>query len=73
MNGKKMIFGVLLTASIMSSCNQAQQQEKEQTDKIVTLTNDSVQKVIEDLGLVYVEEGAQTIITYDEVNAAQQA
>ena len=73
MNGKKMIFGVLLTASIMSSCNQAQQQEKEQTDKIVTLTNDSVQKVIKDLGLVYVEEGAQTIITYDEVNAAQQA
>ena len=25
------------------------------------------------MGLVYVEEGAQTIITYDEVNAAQQA
>ena len=25
------------------------------------------------MGLVYVEEGAQTIITYEEVNAAQQA
>ena len=53
MNGKKMIFGVLLTASIMSSCNQTQQQEKEQTDKIVSTTNESVQKVIKDLGLVY--------------------
>jgi hypothetical protein len=36
-------------------------------------TNSQVQKVIDELGLVYVEEGAQTIITYDEVNAAQQA
>lgn len=32
-----------------------------------------VQQVIDQLGLVYVEEGAQEIITYDEVNAAQQA
>ncbi len=35
--------------------------------------NEKVQKVIDELGLVYVEEGAQEIITYDEVNAAQQA
>ena len=73
MNGIKMICGVLLTAGVMSSCDQAQQQAKEQTDKIVAQTNEQVQKVIDDLGLVYVEEGAQTIITYDEVNAAQQA
>jgi hypothetical protein len=32
-----------------------------------------VQKVIDSLGLVYVEEGAETVITYAEVNAAQQA
>lgn len=32
-----------------------------------------MQKVINELGLVYVEEGAQTVITYAEVNAAQQA
>ncbi len=69
----KMIFGVLLTASMMSSCDQAQQQVKDQADKIVAQTNEKVQKVIDELGLVYVEEGAQTIITYDEVNAAQQA
>ncbi|HRA60378.1 MAG TPA: hypothetical protein PLG30_12245 [Bacteroidia bacterium] len=73
MNRIKMIFVVLLTASFMSSCDQAQQQAKEQTDKIVSQTSEQVKKVIDDLGLVYVEEGAQTVITYDEVNAAQQA
>jgi len=73
MNGKKMIFGVLLTAGIMSSCNEAQQQVKEQADKMVSQTSEQVKKVIDDFGLVYVEEGAQSIITYDEVNAAQQA
>ncbi len=32
-----------------------------------------VEKVIKDLGLVYVEEGTKDVVTYDEVNAAQQA
>lgn len=32
-----------------------------------------VQKIINELGLVYVEEGAQDVLTYDEVNEAQQA
>ncbi|MFN3951921.1 MAG: hypothetical protein ACK4KT_05920 [Thermaurantimonas sp.] len=31
------------------------------------------QKIIDELGLVYVEEGAQDVLTYDEVNEAQQA
>lgn len=34
---------------------------------------ESVQKVAQELGLMYVEEGANEVITYDEVNAAQQA
>jgi len=38
-----------------------------------TTTNPKVEQTIKDLGLVYVEEGAQNIVTYDEVNAAQQA
>ncbi len=42
------------------------------TDKISKATSE-VQKVIDDLGLQYVEDGAKTVITYDEVNAAQQA
>lgn len=54
---------------LLISCNQA----KEEATKMITETNDNVQQVIRDLGLVYVEEGAQSIITYDEVNAAQQA
>lgn len=41
--------------------------------KHVNQANENVQQVVKDLGLVYVEEGAQNIITYNEVNAAQQA
>ena len=70
---KKMIFGLILVAGLAMSCNQATEKVKEEANKVVSQTNESVQKVIGDLGLVYVEEGAQTIITYDEVNAAQQA
>jgi hypothetical protein len=44
-----------------------------ETSKLITATNTEVQKTINELGLVYVEEGAQTVITYDEVNQAQQA
>jgi hypothetical protein len=73
MNGIKLIMGLLLTAGILSSCEQAKQQAKAETDKIVSQTSDEMKKVISDLGLPYVEEGAQTIVTYDEVNAAQQA
>ncbi|MFC6876758.1 hypothetical protein ACFQZF_09570 [Flavobacterium myungsuense] len=70
---KKMIFGLILFAGLAMSCNQATEKVKEEANKVVSQTNESVQEVIGDLGLVYVEEGAQTIITYDEVNAAQQA
>jgi hypothetical protein len=73
MNRKNVILATLLVVGIMTSCNQAQEKIKEQTDKVVSQTNEQVQKVIDDFGLVYVEEGTQTIITYDEVNAAQQA
>lgn len=72
MKRNKLIIGVLFAVSTLFSCNQVQQ-AKEQTDKIVTQSSEEVKKVINDLGLVYVKEGAQTIITYDEVNAAQQA
>lgn len=49
------------------------QDKPAQESNTASSTNSQVQKVIDELGLVYVEEGAQTIITYDEVNAAQQA
>jgi len=58
---------------LLTSCAEAMDKAKEETQKVVTQSNENVQKVIKDLNLVYVEEGAQDIITYDEVNAAQQA
>ena len=73
MNAKKLILGLVVTSTFLASCNQASQKIKEETDKIISQTSTDVQKVIDDLGLVYVEEGAQTVITYEEVNAAQQA
>lgn len=64
-----MFLGLLCVFVLTSSCNQA----KEEANKVIDQTNEQVQKIIDDLGLVYVEDGAQTVITYDEVNAAQQA
>lgn len=64
---------MLLTSSILFSCNETQQQAKEKTEKNISQTSDEVKKVIEGLGLQNVEDGAQTVITHDEVNAAQQA
>ncbi|MFN6943591.1 MAG: hypothetical protein ACK4ND_01485 [Cytophagaceae bacterium] len=68
-----MIVGLLAVASMASSCNQGAEQEKEEVKVEVKATDEKVQKVIEELGLIYVEEGAQDIVTYEEVNAAQQA
>jgi hypothetical protein len=73
MLNKKWILGIILTATTFTACEQAKQQAEEQANKMVSQTSDEVNRVIKDLGLVYVEEGAQTVITYDEVNAAQQA
>jgi len=70
---RKIILGMLLSTSILSSCNEAQKKVEEESQKVISQTSDQVQKVISELGLSYVEEGAQTVITYDEVNAAQQA
>ena len=70
MNRKKMFFGLLLTLSIMSSCNETSKQTSKEAD---SQAEEQVQKVIDSLGLVYVEEGAETVVTYAEVNAAQQA
>lgn len=63
----------VIAVLFFTACNQAAEKAKEQVQQTATQTNEKVQKVINELGLVYVEEGAQDIITYDEVNAAQQA
>ena len=73
MNAKKLFLALVVTTALMTSCNQASQKLKDEADKMVSQTNQEVQKVIDQLGLVYVEEGAQEVITYEEVNVAQQA
>lgn len=71
---KKGIMLAALAFSILAvSCNQATEKVKEEAQNQLNKTSQQVQKVIDELGLVYVEEGAQSIITYEEVNAAQQA
>ena len=66
---KKIFLGLLVVAGMVTSCNQV----AEKANKVDSQSSESEQKVIDDLGLLYLEEGVQTIITYDEVNAAQQA
>jgi len=73
MNNKNLILATLTVGLLATSCNQVTEKAKEEAQKVVTQTNEKVQKTIDELKLVYVEEGAQEIITYDEVNAAQQA
>lgn len=70
---KNLVLATLTVGFFLTSCNQVTEKAKEEAQKVVTQTNEKVQKTINDLGLVYVEEGAQDVITYDEVNAAQQA
>ena len=70
---KNLVLALLTVGFFLTSCNQVTEKAKEEAQKVVTQTNEKVQKTINDLGLVYVEEGAQDVITYDEVNAAQQA
>lgn len=69
MKKAKLFLGTLMVVAAMYSCNKVTEKAPSQPVQ----TSEKVQKVIDELGLVYVEEGAQDIITYDEVNAAQQA
>ena len=73
MKKTNLFITIFTTGVLITSCNQATEKAKEETQNIISQTNEKVQKVVNDLGLIYVEEGAQDIITYDEVNAAQQA
>jgi hypothetical protein len=73
MNNKNLILTTLTFCLFTISCNQGIEKVKEETQKVVSQTNEKVKKVVDELGLVYVEEGAQNIVTYNEVNASQQA
>lgn len=64
---------IALAGLFFTSCNEASEKAKQEAEQVVNSTNEKVQKTIDELNLAYVEEGAQDVITYDEVNAAQQA
>lgn len=68
MKTKSMLLTAFVACILLASCDQAQKTANESSQ-----ANEKVQQVTKDLGLEYVEKGAQEIITYDEVNAAQQA
>lgn len=70
---KNIFLGTITLGFMLTSCNQGVEVVKQEVAKVTSQASEKVQKVIDDLGLVYVEEGAQDVITYDEVNAAQQA
>ena len=69
----KLLSVLILTSSILTACEQVKQKAMEETGTLLSGTSNEVQKVINELGLQYVIEGSQSIITYEEVNAAQQA
>lgn len=73
MNAKSVVLPLLAIAFLATSCEQTTQKTKEESQAAAAPTNEKVQQVIDELKLQYVEEGAQDIITYAEVNAAQQA
>ncbi len=66
-------LGFVVGTLLATGCGSTTHQVRDNDQNKKASRSAEVQKVIDALGLVYVEEGAQTVITYDEVNAAQQA
>lgn len=73
MKNKKILLATLLSTIFLTACDQVKQSASQEITNKISQANEKVQQTIKDLGLTYVEEGAQDVITYDEVNAAQQA
>ena len=73
MKRNRVVLALMACCVGLAACNQAQDSGNKDAINPALQANQQVQKVVKDLGLVYVEEGAQDVITYDEVNAAQQA
>ncbi len=73
MKSKNIIITALVSMVFLTSCEQAKESFNQEVTNHVNQANEKVKQTIIDLGLVYVEEGAKDVITYEEVNAAQQA
>ncbi len=69
-----MVHCMAMVSSLwLTACGTTADKQQTLVGSSVGATSDKVRQVIKDLNLQYVEEGAQDVITYDEVNAAQQA
>lgn len=69
---KQRLLAIFVVSLMCISC--ANKESQTQTNTPTLSTNEQhVKETVDKLGLHYVEEGAQDIVTYDEVNAAQQA
>jgi hypothetical protein len=73
MKNRKLLLTALVSMLFITGCEQAKQTFNQEVTNHVNQANEKVQQTIKDLGLSYVEDGAQDVITYEEVNAAQQA
>ncbi len=71
MNKKILVLASLSIVLWSTSCQKAADDSKKTEEAAVSDTQAGQAPV--DSQLVYVEDGAQNVITYDEVNAAQQA
>ncbi len=58
---------------LTASCTHGAREAGGYTNLPVTKSDPNVLNTIQELGLQYVEEGAQTVLTYKEVNEAQSA
>ncbi|MGF1636987.1 MAG: hypothetical protein ACFCUU_07940 [Cyclobacteriaceae bacterium] len=69
----QLLPAILIVGLSLFSCDQDGRKQQKTKDEKYRKTSKEVEKVVDELGLLYVEEGAQDIITYEDVNAAQQA
>ncbi len=71
MSKGKLVLGTAVATLFFAACTEAPPQE--QVVEATPTAEELVAKQASDLGLQYVEAGAKQVITYEEVNAAQQA
>ena len=65
------LFAMIVVSLMCISCTNKESQTQTNTPTVST-NEQHVKETVDKLGLQYVEEGAQDIVTYDEVNVAQQ-
>jgi cytochrome c biogenesis protein ResB len=62
MKSKSVFLTALLSVAFLTGCLQAKEYFNQEVTNHVNQANEKVQQTIKDLGLSYVEEGAQDVI-----------